>query len=78
PFFKRMYICWEALKSGLREGCRPVICLDGCHLKTSCGRILLTAVGIDGNNCIYPFAYAVVEQENKNSWNWFVELLKTL
>ncbi|KAG5531079.1 hypothetical protein RHGRI_025890 [Rhododendron griersonianum] len=31
--FKRFYICWGALKKGFMGGCRPVIGLDGCHLK---------------------------------------------
>lgn len=64
--FKRFCICWGSLKRGFLEGCRPVICLDGCHLKSSSGGILLSAVGIDANNCMYPFAYAVVEKEKKN------------
>ncbi|KAL0434777.1 UNVERIFIED_CONTAM: hypothetical protein Sradi_0185600 [Sesamum radiatum] len=35
---------------GISKGCRPIICLDGCHLKSSVGGILLSAVGIDANN----------------------------
>lgn len=31
--FKRLYICWGALKKRFLEGCRPLIGLDGCHLK---------------------------------------------
>ncbi|KAI8530205.1 hypothetical protein RHMOL_Rhmol11G0037500 [Rhododendron molle] len=50
--FKRLYICWGALKKGFLEGCRPLIGLDGCHLKGPQGGILLT---------VYPFAYAVVD-----------------
>ena len=49
--------------------------LDGCYLKASCGEILLTAIGIDPNNCMYPFAYAVFEKEKEESWTWFIELL---
>lgn len=36
---------------------------------------LLSAVGMDGNNGIYPVAYAIVETENKSSWTWFLECL---
>ncbi|MBA0786720.1 hypothetical protein Gotri_028029 [Gossypium trilobum] len=31
--FKRFYVCFEALKRGWKEGCRPVLGLDGYFLK---------------------------------------------
>ncbi|KAM6574981.1 uncharacterized protein LOC115696575 [Cannabis sativa] len=37
---------------------------------------LLTTVAIVPNNQMYPVAFAVVEIENKDSWSWFVNLLK--
>ena len=33
PKFKRMYIRYNAQKLGFLGGCRPIIGLDGCHLK---------------------------------------------
>nr|GEY83899.1 transposase, mutator type [Tanacetum cinerariifolium] len=36
---------------------------------------ILTAVGVDANNVIYPLAYAIVEAESKASWCWFLKLL---
>ncbi|KAL0430654.1 UNVERIFIED_CONTAM: hypothetical protein Sradi_0691400 [Sesamum radiatum] len=57
------------------SGCRPVIGVDGCHLKGPYGGVLLTAVSIDPNN-LYPLAYAVVAGETRESWQWFLELLK--
>ena len=74
--FRRLYICFAALKKGFKEGCRPVLGVDGCHLRGPHPGVLLTAVGIDANDCIYPVAYAVVETENKSSWTWFIEFLK--
>nr|XP_017225113.1 PREDICTED: uncharacterized protein LOC108201329 [Daucus carota subsp. sativus] len=73
--FKRMYICYHALKQGWKLGCRPVLGLDGCFLKTPCGGQLLSAVGRDGNNMMFPVAYAIVESESTDSWKWFIELL---
>ncbi|KAK8946345.1 hypothetical protein KSP39_PZI006942 [Platanthera zijinensis] len=73
--FKRLYICWGALKVGFLQGCRPIIGLDGTHLKTTNGGVLLCAVGVDGNNGIYPVAYAMVRRENGKSWEWFIGLL---
>ncbi|GKA05153.1 mutator type transposase [Tanacetum coccineum] len=37
--------------------------------------MILTAVGVDPNNGTYPLAYAVVEAETKDSWNWFLDCL---
>ncbi|GJY21151.1 hypothetical protein Tco_0393717 [Tanacetum coccineum] len=34
-----------------------------------------TAMGKDGNNQMYPIAWAVVDVENKNKWCWFLSLL---
>ncbi|CAN1146845.1 hypothetical protein LINPERHAP2_LOCUS15512 [Linum perenne] len=34
-------------------------------------------VGKDGNNQMFSIAWAVVEGENRNSWGWFVHLVKT-
>ena len=73
--FQRLYICFEALKRGFKSGCRKIIGVDGCHLRGPHPGVLLTAVGIDPNDCVYPIAYAVVEVKNKRSWKWFIEFL---
>lgn len=65
--FKRFYICYNSLKKAWREGCRPILGFDGCFLKTVCGGQLLSAVGRDGNNQMFPVAMAVVETENGDS-----------
>ncbi|XP_052190007.1 uncharacterized protein LOC127799830 [Diospyros lotus] len=36
---------------------------------------MLSAVGVDANDCIYPIAYAIVEKENTIGWRWFVKHL---
>ncbi|KAJ1693179.1 hypothetical protein LUZ63_009877 [Rhynchospora breviuscula] len=73
--FKRAYFCLAACKEGFLAGCRPIISLDGCFLKTRYGGQLLSAVAIDANDCIFPVAYAVVETENSESWRWFLQLV---
>ncbi|XP_057442732.1 uncharacterized protein LOC130734375 [Lotus japonicus] len=75
PRFLRFYMCLEGCKRGFLGGCRPFIGLDGCHLKTKHGGILLSAVARDPNEEYFPLAFAVVESENKDSWRWFMELL---
>jgi hypothetical protein len=63
-------------RGGSFAGCRPIIFLDGCHLKTKFGGILLTAIGMDPNDCIFLVAFAIVEVENASSWKWFLTALK--
>ncbi|XP_074343713.1 uncharacterized protein LOC141687377 isoform X2 [Apium graveolens] len=74
--FKRFYVCLGPLKEGFLDGCRPIIGLDGCHLRGPLGGILLTAVVTDPNDGMYPLAWAQVEAENNDSWGWFIGLLK--
>ncbi|XP_062085284.1 uncharacterized protein LOC133791371 [Humulus lupulus] len=74
--FERVYICLKSCKDGFLKGCRPLMGLDGCFLKGYCKGMLLAAVGIDGNNSMFPIAYAVCEKENTDTWTWFCELLK--
>ncbi|XP_031108205.1 uncharacterized protein LOC116012700 [Ipomoea triloba] len=76
PRFVRLYICFAACKEGFISGCRPIIGLDGCHLKGSQkGGQLLSVIGLDGDNSIFPVAFAIVEGELKDSWCWFLKLL---
>ncbi|XP_076918785.1 uncharacterized protein LOC143579330 [Bidens hawaiensis] len=72
-YFSGYYICFKAVKDGWINGCRKIICLDGCFLKNH-GQ-LLSAVGRDTNNHIFPLAWAVVSVENKENWKWFLNLL---
>ncbi|KAL0431976.1 UNVERIFIED_CONTAM: hypothetical protein Sradi_0823600 [Sesamum radiatum] len=74
--FRRFYICFGALKRVFKAGCRPIIGVDGCHLKGPHGGILLTAVGVDPNNNLFPIAYAVVDKECRETWEWFLIILK--
>jgi hypothetical protein len=74
--FSHMYFSLDACKRGFLSGCRPLICLDECHIKTKFGGQLLTTVGVDPNNCIFPIAMAYVEVEAKDTWIWFLKTLK--
>ena len=77
PLFGRFYVCLDACKRGFLDCCRPFIGVDGCHLKGQYPGQLLIAVGKDGNNGVYPIAFAIVEAEMKDSWTWFMtNLLK--
>ncbi|XP_048532810.1 uncharacterized protein LOC125511465 [Triticum urartu] len=72
--FQSFYVCFNAMKKGFKA-CRRVIGLDGCFFKGACQGELLCAIGRDANNQMYPVAWAVVEKETSESWEWFVGLL---
>ncbi|KAD1995861.1 hypothetical protein E3N88_42052 [Mikania micrantha] len=74
--FLRFFISLYACAKGFLDGCRPYISLDACHLKGKFNGVLVAATGVDGNSSIFPVAYGVLLSENKNSWIWFLELLK--
>ncbi|KAK9291278.1 hypothetical protein L1049_009467 [Liquidambar formosana] len=69
PVFQRLYVCSDACRRGFVAGCRPFIGVDGCFLKGPTEGQLLEWK--DGNDQMYPIAFAVVEGETKESWEWF-------
>lgn len=73
--FQRIYVCLNACKQGFMDGCRKVVGLDGCFFKGATNGELLCAIGRDANNQMYPIAWAVVEKETNDSWDWFCALL---
>ena len=73
--FKRFYVCFKAMKEGWSAGCRKVIGLDGCFLRGTCRGELLTAMGRDANNQMFPIAWAVINVENNDNWEWFLACL---
>ncbi|XP_021747438.1 uncharacterized protein LOC110713287 [Chenopodium quinoa] len=74
--FKRLYLCFDGLRKGWMQGCKKIICVDACFLKTFLGGQLMSAVGRDGNYQMYPIAWAVVQGENNDSWEWFLTHLQ--
>ncbi|KAK9080063.1 hypothetical protein SSX86_001738 [Deinandra increscens subsp. villosa] len=73
--FRRIYICLQGLKEGWKMSGREIIGLDGCFMKGPYPGQILTAVGVDANNGIYPVAYGIVESECAASWSWFLGYL---
>ncbi|GKA70440.1 mutator type transposase, partial [Tanacetum coccineum] len=73
--FRRVCVCLGALKQGFRACSRDILILDECFMSRPWRGQILTAVGVDANNGMYPVAYAIVEVESKASWCWFLSLL---
>lgn len=73
--FYRLFICFKSQRDSWKETCRPIIGIDGAFLKWDIKGHLLAATGRDGDNRIVPIAWAVVEIESDDNWDWFMKLL---
>ncbi|TXG48959.1 hypothetical protein EZV62_024834 [Acer yangbiense] len=76
PTFFRFYLSFKACKIGFKNGCRPLIGVDGCHLTGQFGVVLLSATALDGDSGIVPIALCICESETTESWTWFLRLLR--
>ena len=54
------------------QHCRPVISIDGTFLYGKYKGTLLIASTWDGDNRVFPLAFAIVEKETDDSWYWFL------
>ncbi|GJV51780.1 hypothetical protein Tco_1447521, partial [Tanacetum coccineum] len=72
----RVFFAGYGVLNVWKAGCRKIIALDGCFLKRPNQGEILTAIERDGNNHIYPVAWAMVNVENKDNLTLFLELLE--
>ncbi|KAL7599378.1 hypothetical protein Lser_V15G26728 [Lactuca serriola] len=73
--FRRVFWAFAPFIKGFHY-CRPVISIDGTHLYGKYTGKMLIAMGVNGNNQILPLAFAIVENESYNTWNWFLSHVK--
>ncbi|XP_047961462.1 uncharacterized protein LOC125206219 [Salvia hispanica] len=68
------YVFW-ALGPAIHafQECQPVLTIDGTHLRGRFKGKLLVACGVDANKKTLPIAYAVVDEETGDSWQWFLD-----
>ncbi|XP_073121497.1 uncharacterized protein [Henckelia pumila] len=74
--FKRFFICFNACATGFVRGCRPLVFLDGTHIKNKHKGNIFVAVVKDANDDLFTLAYAVVDAENDDNLRWFCFQLK--
>ncbi|XP_042464748.1 uncharacterized protein LOC122047481 isoform X1 [Zingiber officinale] len=74
--FRHFFVSFHASLHGFEHGCRPLLFLDRIPLKATNQHKLLVAATVDGNDAVFPVAFAVVEDENYDSWFWFLFQLK--
>ena len=65
--FKRLFISYKATINGFVH-CRPLLGLDGTHLTSKYGDILLAATAPDARGQLFPVAFAIVSVENDDNW----------
>ncbi|KAK3225120.1 hypothetical protein Dsin_004982 [Dipteronia sinensis] len=70
--FKFCFFSYGACIHGFRSSIRPVIAIDGTHLKGRFHGILFVAACSDGNEQVYPLAFGIGHKENRESWTWFL------
>ena len=71
------YVLWAfALSIAEFAHCRPVISIDKNHLYGKYKKKLLIAMATDTNNEIFPLAFAIMDDETRASWGWFLSCLQ--
>ncbi|XP_012845834.1 PREDICTED: uncharacterized protein LOC105965829 [Erythranthe guttata] len=73
--FRRCFFAFGACLSGFKS-CRPSLSLDGTFLHNKHKGILLTAIGQDGHNKLYPVAFGIVSEESDSNWAYFLTHLR--
>ena len=73
--FQRVFWAFKPSIEGFAN-CRPVLSIDGAHLYGKYKGTLLIAMGCDGNNQLFPLAFAITEGENIDSWGWFLACIR--
>ena len=73
--FFRAFWCFPQCVEAFKH-CRPVFSIDGTFLLGKYRGTLLIAISCDANNMLVPMAFALVEKENKDSWGWFLRLVR--
>ena len=64
--FQYVFICYDASAIGFQY-CRPILSLNGSHLKSIYHGILLTATAMDNNDSLSPLMYTIVSNENDDN-----------
>ncbi|XP_028051169.1 uncharacterized protein LOC114255816 [Camellia sinensis] len=76
--FRRLFVAFHGCLYGF-QFCRPLLFVDGTFLKGRYKGNLLATTSKDGNQGVFPLAFAIVDAENQDNWMWFLsQLLKAV
>ncbi|MCL7026284.1 hypothetical protein MKW94_002252 [Papaver nudicaule] len=75
--FQGVVISYKACWNGFLNGCAPLVFFEKIPMEKEGNNLLLAAIGVDGNNCMFPFAFALVGKKTvlKDDWEFFFEQL---
>lgn len=73
--FHRLFCAYEPCITGFAF-CKLIIQIDGTWLYGKYKGTLLMAVAQDGNNNVFPIAFALVERETAAAWSFFLKNLR--
>ncbi|XP_015874821.2 uncharacterized protein LOC107411697 isoform X2 [Ziziphus jujuba] len=76
--FHRLFVAFHASLYGFQQGCRSLLFLDSVSLKSKYQGTLLAATAADGDDGVFPVAFAVVDTETDDNWHWFLLQLKSV
>ena len=70
--FLYYFIALGSSIKGFMQYIRPIITVDGTHLKGLYRGSMFVATRLDGNNQLYLLAIGVMDSENNYAWEWFM------
>ncbi|MQM00639.1 hypothetical protein Taro_033375 [Colocasia esculenta] len=75
--FKHFFIYFQASAYGFEVGCRPMLFLDGTHIKQHRVQwVILAASALNGNNELFTVAYSIADSKTYDNWVWFLQNLR--
>ena len=66
--FHHLFVSFHASLHGFQQGCQPLLFLDSIALKSKYQGTLLAANACDGDDDIFPVAFAMVDPETDDNW----------
>ncbi|KAF7812906.1 Auxin response factor 4 [Senna tora] len=73
--FKRVFWAFKPCIDALPY-LKPIVQIDGTFLYGKYRGTLLIATSQDSDTHVVPFAFAIVEGENKEAWSWFLSNIR--
>ncbi|KAL6319670.1 hypothetical protein AAG906_026724 [Vitis piasezkii] len=73
--FQRVFWAFHHSIEGFKH-CRPVLTIDGTHLYGKYKGTVMIVMGCDGNNQLFPLAFALIKSENVDNWEWFLAYIR--